>query len=299
MLALMGVLFWYVPVQQVLDVFYRASMVWIGLVVILRCVNFLVSSLKLYVLLPKEPPINFLSILGIYLAGKFFGNFLPTSVGGDLVKIRELKIRNLTLNDASSIVFIERFSGVMGVFLIGLAVTFPGLRFLDPFRLQHFQLLFFGGGLLIFFLAGLIWSNLSSFEGLLNRQSWIPATRWFEKFISSLQEYGGRMWQIIYVLVISVGYHLIRCLYLYVSIIALGGSVEFFSLLPAIPIITIVSLIPISINNLGLREGAITFTFTALSLTTAEALGVALLTRCIGYFLSLIGGAYYLKRPGY
>ncbi|MFB6347470.1 MAG: YbhN family protein [bacterium] len=297
---LMGGLFTFIPLGRTVSVLLNVSALWLLLAIALRAINFFVSSLKLYVLIPTaredEYDLSVWRVFGIYLAGKFFGNFLPTSVGGDVIKVRELGVRNLPLSDATSSVFLERLTGLLGVVFIAIAVTLPGVELLEPYNLRAIRYPFLGLALGGLALGTVCWNYLDWFERFLESWKRWPLVSSFQSFVNSLREYHGNNWQIAVVLFISVLYHLIRCLYLWIAIRALGASADFLYLLPAIPIVTFVSLIPISLNNLGLREGAITFAFTALGLTSVESLGVALLTRLIGYALSLGGGFYYLKR---
>jgi uncharacterized membrane protein YciS (DUF1049 family) len=62
-----------------------------------------------------------------------------------------------------------------------------------------------------------------------------------------------------------------------------------------IPGITIISLIPISINAIGLREGAFVILFAHVGLSTEQSLVLALLFRLGLLTPSLVGGVVYIR----
>ena len=66
------------------------------------------------------------------------------------------------------------------------------------------------------------------------------------------------------------------------------------------PVITIVSLIPISIGGLGVREGAMVLLFGQVGVASADILSISLTVHVINAILSVWGGAILLlrKRPG-
>ena len=55
-------------------------------------------------------------LLGSYLVGCFFNNFLPTSIGGDIYRIYDSsKLKNSSAMKAGSIMLMDRFIGVMSM----------------------------------------------------------------------------------------------------------------------------------------------------------------------------------------
>jgi hypothetical protein len=62
-----------------------------------------------------------------------------------------------------------------------------------------------------------------------------------------------------------------------------------------IPLIYLTEALPISINGLGLREGAFVFFFTQKGISTEEALAAGILVISVRYvFAMLIGGTLFL-----
>ncbi len=71
---------------------------------------------------------------------------------------------------------------------------------------------------------------------------------------------------------------------------ALGVDVSYGSVLFIVLLINVISLIPISINGWGLREGAFVLMFTQVGVGGGEALAVALLGRVTGILKLTVGG---------
>ncbi len=60
-------------------------------------------------------------LLGAYLAGQFANNFLPTTVGGDALRIAQLGRRIGSYSQASASVFVERLTGFLALSLLANA----------------------------------------------------------------------------------------------------------------------------------------------------------------------------------
>jgi hypothetical protein len=57
--------------------------------------------------------------------------------------------------------------------------------------------------------------------------------------------------------------------------------------------ITAAALIPLSLNGLGIREGASVLLFSRVGITNAQALSLSLLMLLVGLLTGLIGGVIY------
>jgi hypothetical protein len=70
-------------------------------------------------------------------------------------------------------------------------------------------------------------------------------------------------------------------------------NASFSQLLLIVPVITLVGMIPITINSIGIREGAFVYIFTYIGISGSQSLALALVYR-IGLLMpSLVGGFIY------
>ena len=68
----------------------------------------------------------------------------------------------------------------------------------------------------------------------------------------------------------------------------------FVWLMMAVSMIAVVTALPLSLNGLGIKEGAYVFFFGLAGIAAPQALALALLSRGLTLVVSLIGGAIYL-----
>src|SRR3954467_5481526 len=126
----------------------------LALALALQLAGVFISSLKWWLLLrAAEQPVAYLWTVRTYLVGHFFSNFLPTSVGGDAVRVFRLNRLGGRLGLAIASVFVERITGFLALTIIGwvaLGLNFD--RFGDNWQLRLamiWGLLAASGGLLI------------------------------------------------------------------------------------------------------------------------------------------------------
>ncbi|MEM9163480.1 MAG: lysylphosphatidylglycerol synthase domain-containing protein [Cyanobacteria bacterium P01_F01_bin.4] len=74
----------------------------------------------------------------------------------------------------------------------------------------------------------------------------------------------------------------------------LGISVSFLALLVFIPIVVVITLLPISLGGLGLKEGLWIYLFSRVGLSSEEALLLSLTVTLLGWLLSVPGGLILL-----
>lgn len=73
-------------------------------------------------------------------------------------------------------------------------------------------------------------------------------------------------------------------------------SVFFLVFLLSVPLIILISLLPISFGGLGVREGMTVFVFSMAGVPKDTALSVSLVYLSVIYLVSLIGGFFLIMR---
>ena len=74
----------------------------------------------------------------------------------------------------------------------------------------------------------------------------------------------------------------------------LSNPIPIFALLTYIPIITVISLIPVTINGLGLREAAYVYFFSSINITKGEAMSLSLIFFLVSVIASCVGGIVFV-----
>jgi uncharacterized protein (TIRG00374 family) len=135
-------------------------------------------------------------------------------------------------------------------------------------------------------------------EGALEDRGGNRLTRFCRQLVASFLFYQSRRGLLAAVFGLSVAFQLLRCLSFY--LLARSVSVVFglAPLIGAIAIVTVISFIPVSVGALGLREGAITYTFSRMGMAAPQALAIALVARLLSYVKALAGGCLYALGAG-
>lgn len=256
-----------------------------------------VSTLRWSFILKKDLDISYLRLLSIYLIGMFFNNFLPTAVGGDIVKgwfLYKLTKRG-DLSFAS--IFMDRYSGFAALILITAVALGLGYPLIADTRFPVFFAMLIGGFVIM---SLILWVG--------------PLHSWAMKIMERIHFYGiNKKIDTVYRVLMSYKRHysilvkIFVCgLVVQVAVIVgyytlgrgLGINVGIGYFFLFIPLITAVSMIPISLSGLGLREGAFVFLFTKVGAGKEQIITLSLMWFMIMAVVSLIGGIEYLRMGG-
>ena len=218
--------------------------------------------------------------LGFYYVGMFFNLFLPTGIGGDLFKAHFLSREEGRRIMALFTVVGDRFFGLIAMLLLGgAAVTLWSGLLPEPFAgfLTVSSLLILGG------LAGL---------PLLQRaiRHYLPRLSRHLEGLLILWRHPKRLFC---VLGLSFSLQILGM----GAVALLGGGINIHLPLSfyfaSLPLIGIITLIPISFNGIGVREGAFVYFFGLKGIAAEPAFGLGLLFFSVQVGLSLIGGIAY------
>ena len=234
-------------------------------------------------------------LFSFYLVGMFFNNFLPTSVGGDVVKGYDLYRHSGKGKVAITTVFLERYTGLVAIIVIGLiALAMEYTYFTDPMvaiLLSCIAVSFVCGTLVVAnrFVKTLCLTMLRRFQ-----------MAKAEKAISALYETFGR-YKIhkrifLYAIVLSFIIQILNILVYILLADGLGINVPWPYFFLFFPIITVISMLPVSFNGLGMREGMFVYLLAKIGVSSANALSLSVSWFFIVTCISLFGGLIFITR---
>jgi uncharacterized membrane protein YbhN (UPF0104 family) len=198
--------------------------------------------------------------------GLFASNFLPTTIGGDVVRFAGA----VEMGYGSSIIL----ASLVADRLIGMA----GMAMVLPIGLVALWSWFTGKAVQAVSLAAL-WEKGRQFV----KETFQALSVWFKKPLSLLVALG-----------MTWGHML--CTFASVSVLltGLGRPVPFWTIAGLWSVSYFVTLVPVSINGYGVQEVLLTYLFSEVAgVSMANALTLAVLIRVITLIASL-PGAYYL-----
>jgi hypothetical protein len=245
------------------------------------------SSLKWKIILTAESKdVPFLFLLKRYLIGNFISLFLPSSFGGDLYRIYALgEYSKDYLKNISSVLF-DRISGLFA--LASLSIISFTFFYKENISYQFF--IVYALGILTF------WGLTSSRFIVKLQKTNKKIISFFNNILESFQNYRKNVRVLVLSLVISFWFQINIVILNHFYCFALNIDLPITYLFTVIPLVYLTEALPISINGLGVREGAFVFFFTQAGVSKEKALALGLLVISIRYiFVMLIGGPLFLK----
>jgi len=228
-------------------------------------------------------------LFSFYLIGLFLNNFLPGAVGGDVAKAYYLYQRTGQGHYAISSVFLERFSGLLGLSIlsvVALAVGFPRVN-------QPLLLTSVGGSALFLMLVVLVlwWAPL--LPSIQRGMGMVLPRRigtQLQQLYGALASYRQHRSVLLQAVALSVVLQVLYAFYYGGVAWGLGISLNVFYFLLFLPLVSLVTLVPITLGGLGLREGMLVVLFGAVDLAAADILAVSLTVHVLNALLSASGG---------
>jgi uncharacterized protein (TIRG00374 family) len=228
------------------------------------------------------------ALLRHYLASLFVGNFLPSTIGGDVLRISRLSSTNHDTPGTTASVIIERLSGWLVLPLLtllaivgnrGLLTGRPGPASHTALTVALFTLLLLA---IVLFLAGSpsVGGRLSSADG------WRRFTGAIHLGLDRMRHHPGLA---VEVLTASVAYQLAVMVAVFFAVHTMGLPVGWTAVLAYFPVVAIVQVLPITIGGLGTREATLVFFLHPLGVASADAVALGLLIYFVNLGVSLLG----------
>ncbi len=252
--------------SEVLSALKQLSWARIAAALALVVVSRLFVAARWYVLLRSGGVgISVRRAVALTFTGLFSNNFLPTTIGGDVVRLAGAMQLGYDRAVCLASIAADRLIGMLGMLFTLPLGLIPTLQNLGPGAAQAWTL------------GGLAERGMTFV-----RRTLLTFSIWFERPFALLAALGctwGHMlstFVTMYILIQSLGGHVS------VSLIAGLWSVAYF-----------VTLVPISINGYGVQELSLTFLFSTIAgLSTPTSLTVAVLMRTLYVAVSLAGAIY-------
>ncbi len=265
-------------------------------IAMLICIQF-ISILRWSIILKKDADIPYLKLMGIYLVGMFFNNFLPTIVGGDVIKGYYLYKASGKGGLAVASVFLDRYTGLGALMIIAFVAVVTGQSLLVGIGISSVLLFIIAG----FFSASLvIWVDLLHrwAMNIMARIHFYGINEKIDKFYTVLMSYKSSPGIILKAFLCSFFVQGGVIVIYFMLGRGLGIDIPITYFFVFVPLATVISMLPLSLAGLGVREGVFVYTFTKVGVAQEEALGLSLLFFFVTVMVSLVGGVIYVRLGG-
>jgi uncharacterized protein (TIRG00374 family) len=279
----------------VLEKLAHMSPMFIGLYVVLQLAGNIISAKKWQTIAShKHQELMFTVKEGFftYLTGAFINNFLPSTLGGDAYRGLWLAQKTEAKAASLSTVVFDRFIGLWTTALLALICSLPLWKHF--FTDTAFRLALLG---LIGFLLVDLFITYAYFQPWFHRLlSWLPfqVRRLIQEVISFTKKGIWTIGSLYSLLFAFVGIAFSNWMLFH----ALGSPIHFLTFLSVIFLVTIISAVPLSINNIGIKEWAYVTFFALVGVSAEVAVTAALLSRFIQMLISFIALPHYLRSKG-
>ena len=269
----------------------------IALAMLLQVAGVALSAAKWWVLLrargQRQP---YIWLLGTYMDGQFANNFLPTTVGGDALRVAQLGRRIGSLSQSSASVFIERLTGFLALSLIAnlaLLISYIQVTGTPLVTTPALRLITVG-----FTLAAIAAMVVSFVAPRFQRILWpyLPrvARRPMLKVTQALADYAPQGRWLALVLGMSLLFQVLWVVIHMVCGWALDVHAPLLMYAVMAPITDILGLVPIFVNNLGAREVVFTLYLSQVGVPPETAIALAFTIFITRLAVSMVGGLVVL-----
>jgi len=242
--------------------------------------------------------LSFFKTLELNFIGLFFNTFMPSLTGGDVVKAYYVSKHSDQRLEAATTVFIDRVVGMLALITIGAVASLYAIS--EP------QIRMPAIVIVAFFLIITILGIASFNKRLMKKISFnIKGKRWqkvlvsLKRIYSAFYIYRSKKVLIIEVFLMSIVIQIMSVLINYQIALGIGLDVSMKYFFLFIPIIAVISMIPITFAGWGVGESMYKYFFGLITGTCGLAVTMSIIVRLITLVLNLFGGIFYVfhKHP--
>lgn len=300
--ALLVVLFSRIDAGRLWDYAGLASPAWLAAALGFFVATILVSAWRWSLLLRAQGVIvPGMRLVASYLVATFYNNFLPSNIGGDVIRVKDTAAEAGSKTRAATIILVDRGLGLMGlVFVAALGASF-GYGGDAASRS--------GAPVLPWMLwLGFAISAAVSVPTLLKPEAVgrllsplaVFSREWVEERLLRMTKALGRFGEEPKALAnCFIGAIVVQSLFVcfYVAVAwSMRIDISPWSLAVIVPVTFVVQMLPISINGFGVREATFAFYFSRAGLPVESALAVSFMGAALVMLVSLGGLPVHLAR---
>lgn len=287
-IVLLIYLFYNIGLDELVASLRQLSLGRMVLVIILILASRLATFGRWHVLLQIDSMrVNWKDSLRLTFAGLFAANFLPTTIGGDVVRLAGAIRLGVSGSLATASLIVDRLIGMAGMALVAPLGLAPVLGDLNRISWHKFS------------------PSVASSQFLSQNKIFQRVKKVFQKIISSFSFWIHHPRYLLLALFFTFVHML--CVFLIIEELVVGMNevMPFWKIAGLWSLTYFITLIPISINGLGLQEVSFINLFTLFGgLSSPTGLSIALIMRVLmlvgsapgAFFISgILGGDSYTK----
>jgi glycosyltransferase 2 family protein len=299
-LSLLAFLFTHTDMASLWRSVRTASLPWVVTALGLYLVQILVGAWRWGLLLETQRVVvPGRHLLGSYLVAAFFNNFLPSNIGGDVIRIRDTARPAQSKTLAATVVLVDRCIGLLGLVLVAAMGATAAVETGGAATVPVLPSWLWAGFLLVTLVSAPAVLSPAGVGRLLQ-----PLTVFHPEWV------GGQIARITDVLVrfrerpstllnAFAGALVVQgLLVVFYAAVArsLSIPIAFSHLAVIVPVSFVVQMLPVSVNGFGVREATFSFYFARLGLPIESAMALSLGSTALVMLFSLSGAVVLVTR---
>ena len=287
-----------VNVKEIIGVIKSANLIFLIFAFSLHAIGLTISAFR-WKLLLQSLQINskIFYLVKSYLVASFFNNFIPSTIGGDSIRVYDSYKLGKSKSKGFVVVFVDRFLGLFALVIFTFIASFYSFGIISKMSNINIWII---ASLLISFIIILfiLFPPLKFFNRLKNSRISIlnKAGSLLYKIGEAFSQFRNRKPALLKALMLSVFLQINVILYYYLISLSLGFNIPIISFSFIVPLLIFILMVPISINGIGLRENALFFFFSFYGIPKTEAIAFAWIEFSMLLLLGIIGGIVYAFR---
>jgi len=294
--SLVFLLFYKLGFNNVIAQVLAVNFYWFfGGIIIFVISNILGSYQWQLLLKARDIELRLAKITAFYFTGLFFNNFLVGYIGGDAIRIYDITKATGRNTEAISTVFLDRFIGFMMLTTLALGAAIYWIDLFASSKILLTILSLFSCWVLLFFLL----FN----EKLMEKVTWLIKFMLPENvkakirgIYTGINEFKNHKKILVKVFLLSLITQMLRILVHYVTARSIGVNLNIMYFIIFIPIIALISSLPISIGGIGVRESSAVALFSQIWPVQADIVAFEFFAFLIGVISALPGGIIFMLR---
>jgi glycosyltransferase 2 family protein len=265
---------------------HLSTLAWFAAAILMATIGIVLSAWRWQrVLLAFGTPVPLRALTGHYFAGQFVGNVLPSTIGGDVLRISRSSKNIGSSETAFAAVALERLSG-----FVALPVLCLFGFLVDPALLES------GTAWVALLVSGIALAALAAILVLAAHPKMAGRFREHEnwmRFIGAahigVEQLRADPRAALAILGTAMIYQVSVVLTVGFVILTIGAPVPVGAVIAFVPVVAMAQVIPISLSGLGVREGMFVLLLHPLGIPNGQAIGIGLLWYLTMLLVSLLG----------
>ncbi|MBR0937931.1 lysylphosphatidylglycerol synthase transmembrane domain-containing protein [Bradyrhizobium jicamae] len=225
------------------------------------------------------------------MIGTFFNQTLPSSIGGDAVRLWLVARGGAGWRAATYSIFVDRAIGLIALAVVIAAALPWSYRLISDFRgwsaLLLLDLAALGAGFGFLLIGVLPWPWLKRWWGTHH----IHACAVIANRVLFGREHGLK------VTVLSILIHVVTVVIGWCVVRSIAAPVTFGQMFQLLPPVMLITMMPVSIAGWGVREASMGLAFGYAGLIASEGVNVSLLFGAATFLVGILGGLVWILSP--